>query len=236
MIFYRRFLATTAMAACLGATASGALVFADDHGAMPGAIDPYEKPDQASIVLSGNVVSQVGDSFMLDFGDGLITVEMDDWDWHNEAARINPGETVTVRGEIDKDLYETKTIEASSVYVVDRATYYYASDTDEEDSAYWNYGFYDPKDAPEGTWFGLTGTVEKVKGTEFKLDTGLHQIMVETAHLAYNPLDDTGFQQVDVGDRVYVSGPLDKAFFDEAEVEATSVITLSQDKTKTTGK
>lgn len=197
------------------------------------AANPYAKPNQADITITGDVISQVGDEFTLDYGEGLITVEMDDWDWHNEAAWINPGETVTVRGEIDNDLYQIKTIEADSVYVFDRSTYYYASDTDEEDSAYWTYGYYDPATAPEGTWFGLSGTVTKVTGSEFEMDTGYNKIQVETAYLGYNPLDDVGFQQIDPGDRVYVSGDLDHNFFNKNEIDASSVITLSQDATKT---
>lgn len=47
-----------------------------------------------------------------------------------------------------------------------------------------------------------------------------------------NPVDDIGFQQIDAGDRVYVSGNLDRIFFDDNEIEADSVITLAQDNTK----
>lgn len=196
------------------------------------AAKPYIKPDGAHISITGDVVSRVGDTFALDYGEGIISVEMDDWDFHNEAALINPGETVTVRGKIDHDFYEAKTIEADSVYVFDRSTYYYANDVDEEGSAYWRYSFYDPARAPEGTWFGVAGKVTDVDGTEFKMDTGYSKVTVETAYLDYNPLDDIGFQQIDVGDRVYVSGNLDRIFFDDNEIEADSVITLAQDKTK----
>jgi len=197
------------------------------------AANPYAKPNQADITITGDVISQVGDEFTLDYGEGIITVEMDDWDWHNEAAYINPGETVTVRGEIDDDLYQIKTIEADSVYVFERATYYYASDTDEEDSAYWTFSYYDPATAPEGTWFGLSGTVTKVTGSEFTLDTGYNKMQIETAYLGYNPLDDVGYQQVDPGDRVYVTGDLDRNFFTKNEIDANSIITLAQDTTKT---
>lgn len=198
------------------------------------AANPYEKPNQADITITGDVISQVGDEFTLDYGDGIITVEMDDWDWYNEAAWINPGETVTVRGEIDDDLYQIKTIEADSVYVFDRATYYYASDTDEEDSAYWTYSYYDPAMAPDGTWFGLAGTVSKVNDSEFTLDTGYNEVKIETSYLNYNPLDDIGFQQIDAGDRVYVTGELDRNFFDKNEIDANSIVTLAQDTRKTT--
>jgi len=63
---------------------------------------------------------------------------MDDWDWFDEASRLNAGEKVTVYGRIDDGLYETRTIEADSVYVYERNTYYYANDADEE-SYYYTY-------------------------------------------------------------------------------------------------
>lgn len=192
-------------------------------------VNPYAKPNQADITLSGEVITQVGDELTVDYGDGVITVEMDDWDWHNEAAWIQPGETITVTGEIDDDLYQLKTIEAETVYVIDRSTYYYASDTDEEDAAYWTYATYDPATAPEGTWFGLSGTVNEIDGSEFVLNTGYNMVRVETAYLDYNPLDEEGFQQVETGDRIYVSGTLDDNFFNKNEIDANSIITLKDE-------
>ncbi len=61
--------------------------------------------------------------FRLDYGEGLIAVEMDDWDWYDEANPIKPGDRVNVYGRIDADLHQKRTIEADSVCVFDRNTY-----------------------------------------------------------------------------------------------------------------
>lgn len=61
----------------------------------------------------------------------LITVEMDDWDWYAEGAALSEGDRVTVYGFIDDDFYELRSIEASSVYVDDFNTFFYASGLDE---------------------------------------------------------------------------------------------------------
>jgi len=220
MFKHKKFLTGAAITAlALGATAA----------TVTAATNPYEKPNQSDITITGEVLARVGDELTLDYGEGVITVEMDDWDWHNEAAWINPGEKITVSGEIDNDLYQIKTIEAETAYVHDRATYYYASDTDEEDRVYWTYTVMNPSNMPEGTWLGLSGTVTEMNGSEFTMDTGYNEVRVETAYLDYNPLDDQGYQQVDTGDRVYVSGLLDKNFFTRNEVDASTLITLTED-------
>ncbi len=59
---------------------------------------------------------------------------MDDWDWYAEGYKLLNGEKVRVHGLIDDDLFETTKIEASSVYVQNLGTYFYASSADEEDT------------------------------------------------------------------------------------------------------
>ena len=101
------------------------------------ATNPYLKPDEAWVSISGTAVSPTADSFVLDYGEWVITVEMDDWDWYGDTPAGIDGDKVTVYGQIDDDFFETTTIEASSVYVENRGTYYYASsDDEEEDGAY----------------------------------------------------------------------------------------------------
>jgi uncharacterized protein YdeI (BOF family) len=187
--------------------------------------------DHTDITITGKVVAREGQNFMLDYGNGQIVVEMDDWDSFNEANMINIGEIVTVRGEIDADFYERRSIEASNVYVFNRSTYYFANDADEEDRMYW--GYQQPAQQPnagyaDGTLFGMSGTVTNINGSEFTLNNGVRSMQIETSYLAYNPLDSEGAQQIKIGDRVYVAGKLDKNFFNESEIEATSVVTLAR--------
>lgn len=50
--------------------------------------DPFSKSDRSWISLSGVVAATSNDSFVLDYGEGLITVEMDDWDWYGLVVGI----------------------------------------------------------------------------------------------------------------------------------------------------
>lgn len=61
----------------------------------------------------------------------------------------------------------------------------------------------------------------------FTVDTGLQKITVEADELGYNPLDELGYQTIEQGDRVSVSGSVDYQFFDGRVFEAQSVVTLS---------
>lgn len=186
--------------------------------------DPYLQSDETWISISGTVVEAMADEFELDYGEATVTVEMDDWDWYNENIEMIEGDKVTVYGEIDDDLYETTSIEASSVYVENMGTYFYASAADEEyedDYDYWVIST--PIVAGETV---VRGTVTSVEGRELTIDTGVRELTVDTGEMAYNPLDDKGYQQVDVGDYVSVSGNIDEGLFEDREIEADSVITL----------
>lgn len=49
---------------------------------------------------------------MPNYGNGSITVEMDDGDRDADAYSLDEGDNVTVYGMIDDDLFESATIEA----------------------------------------------------------------------------------------------------------------------------
>lgn len=62
---------------------------------------------------------------------------------------------------------------------------------------------------------------------KFKISSGVMLLTVETDEMSYEPLDDEGYQQIEVGDRVSVSGEFDDEFFDGMVLEADTLITLS---------
>ena len=95
--------------------------------------NPETAPDDTWLTVSGTVTSVAPQAFGLDYGDGILTVEMDDWDADADAYKVAVGDRVTVNGMVDDDLFDTTTIEASSVYVDNLNTYFYASAADEED-------------------------------------------------------------------------------------------------------
>lgn len=187
--------------------------------------NPYAASNDSWISLNGNIVTADNDSFELDYGEGIVIVEMDDWDWYDDAYGVLTGDEVTVYGYVDDDFLETTSIEASGVYVKNRNTYYYASGADEEDRyvPYYSTAYVD-------TDLQLTGKVTSTSGREFTIDTGNRKIQVNTSAMLYNPLDDKGFQQITEGERVQVTGDLDIDLFEEKEIMAETIITLQEDK------
>jgi len=186
---------------------------------------PYAQADATWISIDGTVDSVTADSFVLDYGPGLITVEMDDGDRDADGYKLAKGDKVRVSGMIDDDLFETRTIEASSVYVENLGTYFYASTIDEEDTFV---TYFDPVTVGKTV---VQGTVTDVDEEEFVLNTGMRLLRVEVEEMPYNPLDDIGYQKVRVDDRVSVVGDMDFDFFEiegRRELVADSVVILSK--------
>lgn len=170
------------------------------------------------ISLTGQVKSTEADDFTLDYGQDAIKVEMDGQGGF-KVNLIKPGDRVTVTGKMDDGFYERRTIEASSVYVDELDTYFYADPADEE-SGY--YSFTTELYPRDEDWVSLTGTVLERNGDELRLDTGAWIYAVD--------LDDAGYNAaVGPGDRVSVRGEMDDAdLFEGRQIEATSVTILSE--------
>ncbi|MQX35852.1 hypothetical protein [Roseospira navarrensis] len=188
---------------------------------------PYQKPDGSWISLSGTVVTTGPSAFVMDYGDGVITVEMDDWDTDADAFGLVDGDKVTVYGAVDENTFAADTIEASRVFVEDLNTTFHASSLDEEEMmASWPVG--PPVVISQTRTIGTVTSVDE-PAEEFVLDVGPTELTVEVDTLAYNPLDDQGFQQIDGGDRVSVTGMMDSDFMEGRVLEADSVVTLEED-------
>lgn len=182
--------------------------------------NPYTKKDGSWISINGTVTTVGPDAFSLDYGEGFVTVEMDDWDMDADGYKLIPNDKVTVYGRVDDDLFETTSIEASSVYVKNLNTYFYASAADEEilpAAATVAVIDYDVQ---------LTGKVTKVDGREFTIDTGDRSMRVDTIMMSYNPMDDEGYQKIEVGDKVSVTGDIDVNTWDKRELTAETIVTL----------
>ena len=172
------------------------------------------------LTLTGTVVSAAPDAFVLDYGAGNVTVEMDDWDWYQEGRVLKAGDEVTVSGLADQDLLLNKRIEARSVYVRNLNSFFFASSDDEESRRAST-----AMAATSGT-ADFTGRVASIEGREFMIGTGQAAIRVDTSLLAENPLDAEGAHQVRVGDRVFVWGQIDLEATEGAELKARGLVSL----------
>jgi len=154
------------------------------------ASNPYALSDETWISLSGEVEDVSPNSFLLDFGEGSITVEMDDGDRDADAYGLYRGDDVVVTGKIDDGFFEKTTIEASSVYVQKLGTYFFSSAADEEDD------FFVRSTVPFETSSALVqGVVGSVSDDEFTIDNGMREMTVVVDQMAFDPLDDEGYQK-----------------------------------------
>lgn len=182
-------------------------------------------PDEEWISLSGKVQAILATSFMLDYGENDITVELDQFDWDLERSLLQ-GEQVTVAGRIDRNMHDSKSIEAAVVFVPRLNEYIYADPADEEG---------DPSvtgrvvpglfaGASDGDWLSFSGNVTGVDGDEIMVDTGMSVLRVDTSPVPGGLITPS----VDIGDRVLITGEMDAAsLFDRREVEANSVTKLT---------
>lgn len=182
--------------------------------------NPYLQPDDTWISISGTVEDVEPHTFTLDYGEGIVSVEMDDGDRDADAYKLLEGDKVTVNGMIDDDFYETTTIEASSVYVEKLGTYFFASDADEEDPVI---TVTSPVTISETI---VQGTVSEVVGDEFIVNTGERELTVEVDELPYDPLDDEGYLRIEKGDVVSITGMIDDDLFEGRVFEARTLVEL----------
>ena len=182
------------------------------------AVNPYLQPNNTWITISGEVETVEADAFDLDYGEGVITVEMDDGDRDADGYKLLPGDKVTVSGMIDDDFYEQTTIEASSVYVENLGTTFYASAVDEESI--------DVVTPVVPSRVTVSGTVSAVTNDDFIINTGLRSLRVDIEDLPYNPLDEEGYLKIETGDFVRVTGNMETEFFEGRQLMADSVIKL----------
>lgn len=192
---------------------------------LSAAADVKGEPDGSWVSLSGKVASYTPDSFALDYGEGTITVETDDWDSLGDGWAISEGDSVTVYGRVDDGFYQNRKIEAGSIYIDDLSTMVTApSPVDEEEVLPVTYTYLS---VPADFDLQVAGTVTSVSGREFTVDTGKRKVSVDTLQMDYNPLDEVGLVQVEKGDFVTVSGDLDVGVFDENEISAETIISYN---------
>lgn len=184
------------------------------------ALSPYRKANDSWITLGGTVSTVSADAFMLDYGTGRVLVEMDDGDRDADAYKLLPGDKVTVTGKIDDDLFEKTSIEASSVFVEKIGTTFFASEEDEED-------FPLLFELPETvSTISIYGPVTAVVEDSFTLGRGKRSLTVDVSKLPNNPLDDDGYQKIEAGDYVRVTGIIEEGLQQNRKFLAISVTEL----------
>lgn len=193
--------------------------------AMPAHADNIKnKTDGSWVALNGQVIAHTPSQFTLDYGEGTILVETDDWDSLGDGWGINEGDKVTVYGAVDDGFYQSKRIEAGSVYIKDSNTMISAPSSADEELMPVTYTYFS---VPADYDLQVAGTVTSVSDRNFTIDTGKRKLTIDTLDMGYNPLDNIGVQQIIKGDFVSVSGDLNTSMFDDALITAKSIVSYN---------
>lgn len=182
--------------------------------------------DESRVMLNGIITEVRNDEFDLNYGEGVITVELDEWGWDDSnMAYLRSGDEVTVNGVIDDDLFEGREVKADNLYL--NREFVYLTPEKQSNAARNNRNV--NMDALEdGSYITMTGVVVEQDGAEFTLRGNGQNLRVNTEDLGYNPFDEDGLQRVQQGDRIQVYGAIDDGFFETRELEADRIISLSQ--------
>lgn len=183
-----------------------------------------DKPDGSWVGLKGQVVAHTPSQFTLDYGEGTILVETDDWDSVGDGWAINEGDKVTVYGMVDDGFYQRKRIEAGSVYIEDSNSMVTAPSSADEERMPLSYSYFS---VPAVADLQVAGKVTSISNRNFTIDTGKRKITVDTLGMAYNPLDETGLQKIEQGDFVSVSGDLNLGMFNDALITADTIVSYN---------
>jgi hypothetical protein len=142
------------------------------------------------------------------------------------------GERVTVTGAADEAFYRARRLDAQSVYVEDRDTFYTTSWSRDGD------GPWEILAMPLPPLYGgrpvsirLAGRVVEVNEQAFSLEVGASSVQIDTRELVDSPLDSIGSPAIEVGDWVQVGGMLGDAFFRDRRLEALRVTRIVGDET-----
>jgi len=178
--------------------------------------NPYAKENNSWISIHGEVDSVSTDQFELDYGEGNITVVMEEDD--RKGYQLKKVDEVRVSGLMDDNFYNDSVIEAGSVHIKNANTYFYAGAMDGQDV-----DFTVMSPILRDTVIKGNITHVSLKDEEFTLDTGIQMLTVEVDEMLSNPLDNEGYLQLSVGDRVSVNGKIDNDLFEGRVFEAVSV-------------
>ena len=177
-----------------------------------GTTDPYDYHDGSWIGVAGQVESTAPGSFVLNYGDGTIKVELEPSS--TKSHDFIKDEHVRVFGVVDDGLFKARTIKADAVYVDSMKDYVCTTSGAAATCASF---------APVIlSGIVVHGLVTSVGANTIQLDRGDREIQVDTSELE-NSAGDTGAgKDVQVGDLVTVLGHMDDGLFSR-KLKASSV-------------
>ena len=187
------------------------------------AVSPYTLPNNSWIELDGRVTAVTDHSFTLDYGKGAIRVEIDDYDWFDEAYNVLKNDRVKVRGKIDADPNQERSIEAETVRLKDEGVTLQASADDEEDLVV----DFIPPNPVQSASLEIRGTVESFQNGFMivKTATDTHRVDLKESSLLSTKGKPVS-HDLRAGDFVSIVGKLHKKILGADQFDASTIYLL----------
>lgn len=179
---------------------------------MPGADDPHKAVEGSWVGITGQVTSVSPGSFVLNYGNGTIKVELEPTS--TKQHEFIKDEHVRVYGVVDAGLFRSKTIKAHAVYVESLKSYACTTEGAEAVCASFAPVIY--------SGVLVHGRVTAVSPGTVHVDDGDKVIDIDTSDLAVVNGVRTTAPTVNTGDRVTVIGHMDEGFFSR-QLKADSI-------------
>ena len=192
-----------------------------------------KKIKETWIGVSGTVVNPNAMEFILDYGKGKLTVEMDGWKWYTKNYGKMNGDKITVYGRLGETLFQGKFIDPTNIYDQKLGTYFFGKsrmDTSEYHEGDPLVEFYGKGLPVEVGGVTVQGAVTGVNGRLFTIDTGKNKLTIDTSSLTNDPLDKKGYQAISKGDYLSVSGYIGDTFMGKGELVADHIVVLRKDE------
>ena len=158
--------------------------------------------------------------FVLDHGDGNITVELQPGERLKKDHKFIKDEKVRVFGMVDADFFSQTTILARAVYVESLSTYVYQTDGTD--------AFLHVSTPVIESGTVVQGVVKKVKDDKVVLDEGDRSITVDTSFLGKDEHSKTrDGAAISEGDIIVAVGVMDKDFWSGRTFRATDLMSMS---------
>ena len=184
-------------------------------------LDEYQEATNGEYLTLNGKITDVGpNSFSMSIDNEKILVEMDDFDYFKEGYQLKKGDKVMVFGMVDKDYLERRSLEASTVYVKNLKTHFFANSIDEED--YYTYTTYyiSPQNSMNVL---LRGRVLSISDDTITLSTGVDDIKVSTERMYFNPANNKNYIDLQENDYVEISGMITTKYNNNKLVQARTI-------------
>jgi len=199
-------------------------ILADSYNLNERPSDPSYLSDSSWATFSGSITDTEQNFFTLDYGNGEITVSLNELD-NNKAYSFKEGHTVTVTGQIDKTFFDNAILNASTVYIDVLNTTLFSNSMDANDRIAFTNSRYAELQDDVVTLIGWVEQTDELMDS-ITLDIGEQTVEVNLDSLSFDPFAEGGLIQLDKGDRVKVTTSIDEAVLSDYRFEAKSLIVL----------